>query len=79
MFKFDTEVYDGNRNTHCSFIIKMKGDDIEDIEIDCSANPKRKMRIKDLVWTSKTMQKFSLSFTIKKSTIEMTSSAVETG
>ena len=79
MFKFDTEVYDGNRNTHCWFTIKMKGDDIEDIEIDCSAKPKRKMRIKDFVWTSKTMQKFSLSFTIKKSKIEMTSSAVETG
>ena len=62
----------------CDFTIVLQDEVIESIDIKCSTNPKKKMTI-ETVLTSKTMKKFSLSFTLKKSKTEVLSSSVETG
>ena len=51
--------------------------DMEMSDINCKIQPKKKMTIKDFVWTSKTMKRFTL--TIQKAKTEMVNSAVEIG
>ena len=78
-FKFDAvEVSSGNKMSTCDFTIVLQDEEIESIDIECSTKPKKKMTIK-VVLTSKTMKKFSLTFTLKKSKTEVLSSSVETG
>ena len=68
----------GNKKATCDFTIVLEDEEIESIDIDCSTKPKRKMTI-NVALTSKTMKKFSLTFTLKKSKTEVLSSSVETG
>ena len=76
-FKFDAvKVSSGNKKSTCNFTIVLQDEDIESIDIECK--PKKKMTI-EIVLTSKTMKKFSLTFTLKKSKTEVLSSSVETG
>ena len=56
----------------------MKDEDTADITIVCS-KAKKKIPVKDFVWTSKTMKRFTLSFTIQKAKTKMVNSAVEIG
>ena len=78
-FKFDGEkVSSGNKKFTCDFTIVLKDEEIENIDIDCTTKPKKKITI-EIVLTSKTMKKFSLTFTLKKSKTEVVSSSVETG
>ena len=78
-FKFDAvEVSSGNKMSTCDFTIVLQDEEIESINIECSTKPKKKMTIK-VVLTSKTMKKFSLTFTLQKSKTKVVSSSVETG
>ena len=78
-FKFDAvEVSSGNKMSTCDFTIVLQDEEIESIAIECSTNPKKKMTI-ETVLTSKTMKKFSLTFTLQKSKTKVVSSSVETG
>ena len=53
---------------------------VEDaVKITCSKGPKKKILIEDLVLTSKTMKKFTLTFTIKKSQANLIKADVEAG
>ena len=67
---------------NCSFAVFMQDEktvDEEKSNINCTIQPKKKMTIKDFVWTSKTMKRFTLSFTIQKAKTKMVNSAVEIG
>ena len=69
---------------NCSFAVFMQDEktvDEEKSNINCTIQPKKKMTIKDFVWTSKTitMKRFTLSFTIQKAKTEMVNSTVEIG
>ena len=78
-FKFDgVEVSSGNKKSTCDFTIVLNDEEIESIDIECSTKPKKKMTLK-VVLTSKTMKKFSLTFTLQKSKTKVVSSSVETG
>ena len=78
-FKFDeVEVSSGNKKSTCDFNIVLNDEVIESIDIKCSTKPKKKMTLK-VVLTSKTMKKFSLTFTLQKSKTKVVSSSVETG
>ena len=78
-FKFDgVEVSSGNKKSTCDFTIVLKDEEIESIDIKCSTKPKKKMTLK-VVLTSKTMKKFSLTFTLQKTKTKVVSSSVETG
>ena len=72
------KVSSGNKKSTCDFTIVLQDEVIKSIDIKCSTNPKKKMTI-ETVLTSKTMKKFSLTFTLKKSKTEVLSSSVETG
>ena len=80
-FKFDAvEVSSGNKMSTCDFTIVLQDEEIDEerIDIKCSMKPKRKLTIK-VVLTSKTMKKFSLTFTLQKSKTKVVSLSVETG
>ena len=80
-YQFDEEVTSGTKRFSCSFTLVMKDEktvDMEMCDIKCKIKPK-KMTIKDFVWTSKTMKRFTLSFTIQKAKTKMVNSAVEIG
>ena len=79
-FKFDGEkVSSGNKKFTCDFTIVLKDEEIENIKIkNCTTKPKNKITI-EIVLTSKTMKKFSLTFTLQKSKTKVLSSSVETG
>ena len=78
-FKFNAvEVSSGNKKSTCDFTIVLQDEEIKSIDIECSTRPKKKITI-DIVLTSKTMLKFSLTFTLKKYKTKVLSSSVETG
>ena len=54
----------------------MKDDDTADITIVCS-KAKKKIPVKDFVWTSKTMKIFTLSFNIPKTPKKEKSSTIK--
>ena len=66
LLSFDADFGSGNKKSSCSFEIEMKDEDTADITIVCS-KAKKKIPVKDFVWTSKTMKIFTLSFNIPKS------------
>ena len=76
-------VSQGTKKTTCSFTIFLKDEKIEDndndIEIICSSKPKKKITVTDLVYTTKTLMRITLSFTVQKTKVKVTSSAVEKG
>ena len=71
----------GKKEYSCSFTIVMEDEKVvEDaIQITCSKGPKKKILIEDLVLTSKTMKKFTLTFTIQKSQAILIRADVEAG
>ena len=82
--QFDEEVTSGTKRFSCSFTLVMKDEktvDMEMCDINCTIQPKKKMTIKDFVWTSKTitMKRFTLLFTIQKAKTDLVKSAVEIG
>ena len=78
-FKFDgVKVSSGNKKSTCDFTIVLQAEEIKSIDIECSTRPQKKMTI-EIVLTSKTMQKFSLTFTLHLSETKVLSSSVETG
>ena len=81
-YQFEKEVTSGTKRFSCSFTLVMKDEktvDMEMCDIKCKIQQKKKMTIKDFVWTSKTMKKFTLSFTIQKAKTEIVNSTVEIG
>ena len=78
-YKFDAEVSSGSKRFRCSFTLVLKDEEIDDINIKCNTKPKKKMKITDFLLVSKTMKKFTISFTIHRSMTKILSSAVETG
>ena len=78
-YKFDAEVSSGSKRFRCSFTLVLKDEEIDDINIKCNTKPKKKLKISDFVLVSKTMKKFTVSFTIHRSMTKILSSAVETG
>ena len=81
-YQFDEEVTSGTKRFSCSFPLVMKDEktvDMEMSDIKCNIQQKKKMTIKDFVWTSKTMKRFTLSFAIQKAKTKMVNSAVEIG
>ena len=78
-YKFDAMVSSGSKRSRCSFTLVLKDEEIDDINIKCNTEPKKKMKITDFVLVSKTMKKFTVSFTIHRSMTRILSSAVETG
>ena len=78
-YKFDAEVSSGSKRFRCSFTLVLKDEEIDDINIKCNTKPRKKMKISDFVLVSKTMKKFTISFTIHRSMTKILSSAVETG
>ena len=77
----------GTKKTTCSFTIVLKDKKIDEknSQIDCpgSAKPSKKKPVKDFVYTTKAMMRFTLSFWIKKENgkfkVKWISSAVEKG
>ena len=69
----------GSKRFPCSFSLVLKDEEIDDINIKCNTKAKKKMKITDFVLVSKTMKKFTVSFTIHRSMTKILSSAVETG
>ena len=78
-YKFEAEVSSGSKRFPCSFTLVLKDEEIDDINIKCNIKPKKRMKITDFVLVSKTMKKFTISFTIHRSMTKILSSAVETG
>ena len=71
----------GKKKFSCSFTIVMEDEEIvEDaIQITCSTRPKKKIIVEDMVLTSKSMKRFTLTFTVHKGNANIIKAAVETG
>ena len=72
-------VSSGSKRSRCSFTLVLKDEEIDDTNIKCNIKPKKRMKITDFVLVSKTMKKFTVSFTIRRSMTKILSSAVKTG
>ena len=79
--KFESEVSSGGKKSVCSFSLVLRGEeevDIKQSNIKCSKT-KKQMKIQGFSWTTGTMKKFTLSFTITRTKGRILSAAVETG
>ena len=74
-------VISGKKKFSCSFTLVLEDEEIvEDaIQITCSTRPKKKIIVEDMVLTSKSMKRFTLTFTVHKGNANIIKSAVETG
>ena len=68
----------GNRKTTCTFTIVLQGEEIDNVNINCSPKPKKQIKVTDFVYTTKTLKMITLSFTVQKSKVRVTRSSVET-
>ena len=77
----DVRVTSGKKKFSCSFTLVLEDEEIvEDaIQITCSTRPKKKIIVEDMVLTSKSMKRFTLTFTVHKGNANIIKAAVETG
>ena len=68
----------GNKKTTCTFTIVLQGEEIDNINIKCSPKPRKQIKVTDFVYTTKTLKRITLSFTVQKSKVKVTRSSVET-
>ena len=73
------KVSSGNKKSTCDFTIVLKDEEIDEESTKIICSPKKKVMTVGIVLTSKTMKKFSLTFTLQKSKTKVLSSSVETG
>ena len=77
----DVRVISGKKKFSCSFTLVLEDEEIvEDaIQITCSTRPKKKIIVEDMVLTSKSMKRFTVTFTVHKGNANIKKAAVETG
>ena len=77
----DVRVTTGKKKFSCSITLVLEDEEIvkDAIQITCSTRPKKKIIVEDMVLTSKSMKRFTLTFTVHKGNANIIKAAVETG